>query len=232
VQGRAIAAAALVSPPRREGPTPPGSAEKKPFLQRGAAKSRKAPAEVHKERVARDPKPSFLAVPVADDTRPGTPRREAVPKRGDQLRLKERSDKQFIKENRAAADAPKAAAKAAPRSKAAKASPSKHGDFGRKPAYLVQRNEELAREKAAKEQRNYSDPKCPPGMTRLDDAERIEALEGLRAKRKQIKDDLFKMPLNVTTTRMKMRQEALHKQLDDVEASIKIFEREVVYVQE
>ena len=43
--------------------------------------------------------------------------------------------------------------------------------------------------------------------------------------------ELFKLPLNVNSMRARKHQEALHKQLDDVENSIKIFERPVVYIQ-
>ena len=47
----------------------------------------------------------------------------------------------------------------------------------------------------------------------------------------EIKAELFKLPLNVNSMRARKHQEALHKQLDDVENSIKIFERPVVYIQ-
>ena len=47
----------------------------------------------------------------------------------------------------------------------------------------------------------------------------------------EIKAELFKLPLNVNSMRARKHQEALHKALDDVENSIKIFERPVVYIQ-
>ena len=64
-----------------------------------------------------------------------------------------------------------------------------------------------------------------------------ETFETLRARRvgtgekAEIKAELFKLPLNVNSMRARKHQEALHKQLDDVENSIKIFERPVVYIQ-
>ena len=75
------------------------------------------------------------------------------------------------------------------------------------------------------------DPQCPEGMTRMPDEERLQSLSDLKRRKAEIKAELFKLPLNVNSMRARKHQEALHKALDDVENSIKIFERPVVYIQ-
>ena len=75
------------------------------------------------------------------------------------------------------------------------------------------------------------DPQCPEGMTRMPDDERLQSLNDLKRRKAEIKAELFKLPLNVNSMRARKHQEALHKALDDVENSIKIFERPVVYIQ-
>ena len=205
-----------------EGPRPSN------FLRRGARESKPTPAEVHEKRLSKAEKPRFLHESGADDARPRTPRKEAVPRSGETLALAERNDVCHIAKNRTKAtrlEPPKRATDARKTR-----SPAKHDAFGTVPAYLDERKRQLRTEAEAAKQA-LPDPDCPPGMTKMDDDERKDALQALKVRRKEIKDDLFKMPLNVTTVRMKMRQDALHKQLDDVEKSMTIFERDVVYIQ-
>ena len=223
-------------PPRNrvaKPPSPPTSArgddrdDGARFLRRGARESKPTPAEVHEARLKKAEKPRFLHDSV-DDPRPKTPRKEAVPRSHETLDVNARRDVSHIAKNRA-----KAAALEPPRAREKPrkyASPRKHDSFGAVPAYLDARKREL-RDEAEAAKAALPDPDCPPGMTKMDDGERKDALQQLKVRRKEIKDDLFKMPLNVTTVRMKARQEALHKQLDEIDKSIEIFDRDVVYIQ-
>ena len=207
------------------GESPPTSAREGTFLRRGARESKPAPHEVHKERVSKQEPKRFLNDSVRDE-KPRTPRREAVPRKDEVLKLKPKNDVCHIAKNRT-----KASRLEPPKKKAdPKSGAGKHDDFGAVPAYLDRRKAEL-RDEAESRKQAQPDPDCPPGMTKMDDAERKDALRQLKGRRKEIQDDLFKMPLNVTTVRLKMKQDALHKQLDDVEKSIAIFDRDVVYIQ-
>lgn len=212
--------------------SPPGSARggEGGFLRRGAREHKPTPAEIHKARLAKGGKTPFLHE-CDVDPRPRTPRKERVPRAAEKNDLAPRRDVCHIHKNKA-----NATRLEPPPRKAGGAgdepgySPRVHEQFGAVPAYLDVRKRELAAEAEATRSAR-PDPDCPPGMTKMDDGERVDALQALRRRKRELDDDLFKLPLNVTTVRMKARQATLHSQLDDVAKSISIFDREIVYIQ-
>ena len=185
------------------------------------------PSEVHKQRVEHIPKLQFLNLsPRNPEER--TPRKAPLPKsRGE---IKHHAPVDRIEQNRVDAQKPIPPKPKARVTKVARASPRKHENFGHVPAYLDQRKRQLRQEEEAKKAL-LPDPQCPEGMTRMPDDERVQSLNDLKRRKSEIKAELFKLPLNVNSMRARKHQEALHKALDDVENSIKIFEQPVVYIQ-
>ena len=197
------------------------------YLKRGAGRRNPKPAEVHKQRQDQVPKLQFLNMsPRAPEER--TPRKAPLPKTRGEIKHHKPVDR--IEQNRIEAQKPLPPKPKARVTKVAKASPRKHENFGHVPAYLDQRKRQLRAEAEAKKAL-LPDPQCPEGMTRMPDEERVGSLNDLQRRKAEIKAELFKLPLNVNSMRARKHQEALHKALDDVENSIKIFERPVVYIQ-
>ena len=106
----------------------------------------------------------------------------------------------------------------------------RHADFGAVPEYLQARKEIQAEEEARRRARQ-PDPSCPPGMSLMPEAERLETLAILRESEKETQGLLFKLPLHSTTPSMLKRKDALESKLGEIEAAKKIFSKEKVYVQ-
>ena len=69
-------------------------------------------------------------------------------------------------------------------------------------------------------------------MTLMPDAERLETLQVLRESEKETQQALFKIPLRVTTPSMMKKKTDLESKLQEIEAAMKIFSREKVFVSE
>ncbi|KAJ8600218.1 hypothetical protein CTAYLR_001932 [Chrysophaeum taylorii] len=211
--------------PSRVLSSPPAATEKREYLRRGARDEAPKPVDVHASRVAAAKK-QLGRGPERDEPRPevATPRKEGLPR--EKARLKPREAVDFVRRNREAAASVVEAAPATPPERAERA---KHDDFGTVPAYLAQRKAELRRE-AEERRASLPDPDAPPGMVRMDDAERRSMLETLETQHKSLQAELDKFPLAVTTLRMTKRKEDLEARLAELDKSLAVFSKPVVYV--
>lgn len=157
-----------------------------------------------------------------------TPRKAAVPRRNEGGKLAPRSKKNFIKGNMVAA-----ITKSPPKAPSGNENkPELHSGFGQVPAYIRERQAAAAqaeREAAEKAEREKG---CPPGMTRMSEKERTETLAVLMKNKELGYQELTKLPMTVETPSLKRRKADLERKLEQIEEAIKIFSREVVWVQE
>ena len=110
--------------------------------------------------------------------------------------------------------------------------PELHSGFGQVPAYIRERQAAAAqaeREAAEKAEREKG---CPPGMTRMSEKERTETLAVLMKNKELGYQELTKLPMTVETPSLRRRKADLERKLEQIEEAIKIFSREVVWVQE
>lgn len=172
------------------------------YLRRGSRDDMPSPADIHFSKVGRE---------VAS---PPTERKAALPR--ERPKLKPREVTNFVDKNkhfktRTPVEQPE--------------TPSKHDDFGTVPGYLEQRKAQIKAEAAAKRKDD-----CPPGMVKMDDAERVAMLLNLKAQHCTVKAELDKMPLQITTLKQKRKKIELEARLGDLEKSLVVFEKPVVYV--
>jgi hypothetical protein len=158
-----------------------------------------------------------------------TPRKAAVPRRGQGGKLAPRSNKNFIKGNMVAAIArsPPKAPNAEDENK-----PDLHSGFGEVPAYIRERQQAAAEAQRAAEEKAEREKGCPPGMTRMSEDERVETLAVLMKNKEVGYQELAKLPMTVETPSLRRRKADLERKLEQIDDAIKIFSRECVWVQE
>lgn len=104
-----------------------------------------------------------------------------------------------------------------------------HKSFGKIPSYLKnfkkQEEQKKKDEIAAKEA-----AKIPKGMRLLSEEEKKETIATLNFKKDQILEENRKLPLKIETIGQKQRQADINKRLIEVEAAIKAFNKEKVFV--
>lgn len=177
------------------------------YLRRGSRDDMPSPADIHFSKVGRSPEKGV------------TPRKAPLPR--DRPKLKPREVTNFVDKNKhfkprtPPVDQPE--------------TPTRHDDFGHVPLYLEQRKAQLKAE-AAKKRRENTD--CPPGMVKMDDAERRSMLASLKAQHDVVKSDLDRMPLQITTLKLKRKKIDLEARLADLDKSLAVFEKPVVYVRD
>ena len=105
----------------------------------------------------------------------------------------------------------------------------KHKDYGKVPSYIKKyelereiKNEEIKRQEEA--------AKYPKGTKLLSDEERINTLNGLMKNKKELTNQLEKMPITTRTNSIRIRKEELIKKLEEIEKAIDMFSRKQVFV--
>ena len=105
----------------------------------------------------------------------------------------------------------------------------KHKDYGKVPSYIKKyelereiKNEEIKRQEEA--------AKYPKGTKLLSDEERISTLNGLIKNKKELTNQLEKMPITTRTNSIRIRKEELIKKLEEIEKAIDMFSRKQVFV--
>lgn len=192
----------------------PATGPRKEYLRRGSRTDAPSPAQVHADKMR--------SRGVEARTEMATPRKEPLPKsRG---RLKPREDVDFVHKNKTIE-----VATSVRKATDEEEETTKHEDFGSVPAYISQRKAEL-RAEAERRKAEQPDPNCPEGMARMPESERVEMLEALRAQVDAIKTELDRMPLVLGTLRLAKKKDDLERRLAELETSVAIFERPVVYV--
>ncbi|GLD93928.1 hypothetical protein PINS_up002533 [Pythium insidiosum] len=106
---------------------------------------------------------------------------------------------------------------------------ARHPSFGRVPMYLLQRREQWAKEEEER-RRNAPDPECPPGMVRLDEAERLKTLDVLHRSFGEARQQMNALPLRIETPSQVRRKNELEARLQEIEDAIKVFSKPKVFV--
>ena len=102
-------------------------------------------------------------------------------------------------------------------------------DYGKVPEYMIQRrleNEAKEREAVQEAERR----KIPPGMRKMTDGERAETLHILECNKKQVMDSIKNLPLVIETPSMIRYQGELNEKMNEIEKTIKIFKKPIVFV--
>jgi hypothetical protein len=194
------------------------------FLQRGtserrllerASQGRAMRAEVE-ERIREAAR--VAAVPLS-------PRKPSVPRIDDLNDAPMRSEKNFIRENKARALQAQSRLPPQPPSPTGEL----HRDFGQVPRYLEDRKAQKMQEEAER-RRNAPDLNCPPGMVAMPDDERRSTLATLQASRQECIHQLERMPFVIETPSMKQKQKNLELKIREIDNAITLFSRPKVYV--
>lgn len=102
-------------------------------------------------------------------------------------------------------------------------------DYGKIPKYIIQRKlekEELEQKKMEEEEAR----KIPPGMRKMTDDERLETLSILNNNKKKIIESIKNLPLIIETPSMIKYQSELNEKLNQIEQTIKVFNKPTVFV--
>ncbi len=106
---------------------------------------------------------------------------------------------------------------------------NKHKDYGKVPNYI--KKYELEREIKREEMKRQEEAaKYPKGTKLLTEEERINTLNGLIENKKQIMNQLEKMPITTRTNSIRIRKEELCKKLDKIEKAIDMFSKKQVFI--
>ena len=106
---------------------------------------------------------------------------------------------------------------------------NKHKDYGKVPNYI--KKYELEREIKKEEiKRQEEAAKYPKGTKLLTEEERLSTLNGLIENKKEITNQLEKMPITTRTNSIRIRKEELYKKLEEIEKAIDMFSRKQVFV--
>ena len=106
---------------------------------------------------------------------------------------------------------------------------NKHKDYGKVPDYI--KKYELEREIKKEEiKRQEEAAKYPRGTKLLSEEERISTLNGLIENKKEITNQLEKMPITTRTNSIRVRKEELFKKLEEIEKAIDMFSRKQVFI--
>jgi hypothetical protein len=151
-----------------------------------------------------------------------------VPTRNETAKLAPRSKKDFVKSNlmTAVTSSPPKMAEEDVNKRVV------HEDFGSVPVYIQEIKAEMAEQQRLATEKEEREKGCPPGMTRMSDAERLETLEVLKKNKGVGYDELAKLPMSIETPSLIKRKNALERKLEQIEEAIKIFSRTVVWVNE
>ena len=106
---------------------------------------------------------------------------------------------------------------------------NKHKDYGKIPEYI--KKYELERELKKEElKRQEEASKYPKGTKLLSEEERISTLNGLLENKKEITNQLEKMPITTRTNSIRIRKEELLNKLEEIEKAIEMFSKKQVFV--
>ena len=106
---------------------------------------------------------------------------------------------------------------------------NKHKDYGKVPNYI--KKYELEREIKKEEiKRQEEAAKYPKGTKLLTEEERLNTLNGLIENKKQIMNQLEKMPITTRTNSVRIRKEELCNKLEEIEKAIDMFSKKQVFI--
>jgi len=97
--------------------------------------------------------------------------------------------------------------------------PLLHKDFGKMPEYLEKRKQEIKEAKEI-ELLKEKEKKLPSGYKILSEEERQQRLNNLKNKKKELEEELYKLPIARLSMKQKKTKETLEKSLFDIEDKI------------
>lgn len=201
-------------------------AEEVERIQAAAARAAEN-ARLASENLARAEEEEAAARARRTARRRKTPSKPRVPKRNEVQKLAPRSKKDFIRSNAAAA-----ITSSPPKAEAEPTSPTRRDGYGEVPQYIQERKAEMAEAARQRQEQEQREEGCPPGMTRMDNAERLETLSVLKKNQRLANQQLAKLPLTIETPSMRRRKDELERKLQQIEEAIKIFSRDVVFIKD
>ncbi|XP_039275523.1 uncharacterized protein LOC111053085 [Nilaparvata lugens] len=98
---------------------------------------------------------------------------------------------------------------------------------GRLPKYLIDLKK---KQEKIKEEEEAKDPDCPPDHSLLPDEKRLITLEGLKKHYNSLLKELNSLPVRSDTLRTKKRRIELEKELEKVDAGMKLFSQDKLFV--
>ena len=105
----------------------------------------------------------------------------------------------------------------------------KHKNYGKVPNYIKRyeierelKKEEIKRQKELK--------KIPKGMKLLSEEERLSTLNGLILNKKELINQLEKMPITTRTLAVQNKKEEISQKLDEIEKAIEMFSKKQVFI--
>ena len=105
----------------------------------------------------------------------------------------------------------------------------KHKNYGKVPSYI--KRYELEREIQKEEiKRQKEAEKIPKGTKLLTEEERINTLNGLIYNKKELINQLEKMPITTRTIAVQNKKEELNQKLDEIEKAIEMFSKKQVFI--
>lgn len=82
------------------------------------------------------------------------------------------------------------------------------------------------------EQKKYQEDNkdCPPGCIKMSESERLDTLQALNEQKRDVTNQLEKMPISLRTQALQNKKTALEDKLAELDRSISMFSKKVVYV--
>ena len=105
----------------------------------------------------------------------------------------------------------------------------KHKDYGKTPEYLAKYKKEAEIKKELL--RKYKEEqKYPKGTKLLSEEERLTTLNGLLNTKKDIQNQIEKMPITTRTKAVQYKKEELEHKMDEIDRAIEMFSKKQVFV--
>mmetsp|Transcript_33969 Transcript_33969/g.57059 ORF Transcript_33969/g.57059 Transcript_33969/m.57059 type:complete len:286 (-) Transcript_33969:1033-1890(-) len=105
----------------------------------------------------------------------------------------------------------------------------KHGNFGKVPSYLKDRNAELAL-KVERRRQAAEAQLIPEGMMLLSEGERLQTLTQLAETKKEVETQLYRLPFTCETPSQIRHKQNVETRLKEIEDAVKVFSRTKVFV--
>ena len=86
------------------------------------------------------------------------------------------------------------------------------------------------KEEEERREREKPDPDCPRNHVRLSDEARLDILDELKSKFRDLIDELSRFSVRADSVRIRERKRDIEDELTNIEAKIKVYERPKVFV--
>ena len=104
-----------------------------------------------------------------------------------------------------------------------------HRNYGKVPKYIEKYKTEAV-DLAKKREELRAQKALPPGMTKMDEAERVQMLEHLVSTKRELQSTLESLPISMRSEALRKQKRELEERLNDVDRGITTFSRKVVFV--